>query len=136
MAVFDTMRHIRPNVSTVCVGLAASMGAFLLASGEQGKRYSLPNSRIMIHQPLGGAQGQAADVEIQANEIMHHKSTLNGYLAEFTGKPLETIMEDTDRDFFMSAKEAKVYGLVDEVIMHPSDVALQNSGIPMYVNEV
>lgn len=85
MAIFDTMRHIRPDVSTVCVGLAASMGAFLLASGHQGKRYSLPNSRIMIHQPLGGAQGQAADIEIQANEILHHKLTLNGYLAEFTG---------------------------------------------------
>merc|ERR1711871_1737265 len=100
MAVFDTMRHVRPDVSTVCVGLAASMGAFLLASGQQGKRFSLPNSRIMIHQPLGGAQGQAADIEIQANEIMHHKSTLNGYLAEFTNKPLEQVMEDTDRDFF------------------------------------
>jgi ATP-dependent Clp protease protease subunit len=136
MAVFDTMRHIRPNVSTVCVGLAASMGAFLLASGEQGKRYSFPNSRIMIHQPLGGAQGQAADIEIQANEIMHHKSTLNGYLAEFTGKPLEVIMEDTDRDFFMSANDAKIYGLIDEVILNPSDLALQNSGIPMYVNEL
>ena len=86
MAVFDTMRFIRPDVSTVCVGLAASMGAFLLASGAQGKRYSLPNSRIMIHQPLGGAQGQAADIEIQANEILHHKLTLNGYLAEFSGK--------------------------------------------------
>lgn len=85
MAIFDTMRHIRPDVSTVCVGLAASMGAFLLASGHQGKRYSLANSRIMIHQPLGGAQGQAADIEIQANEILHHKLTLNGYLAEFTG---------------------------------------------------
>ena len=101
MAVFDTIcAHVRPDVSTVCVGLAASMGAFLLASGQQGKRYSLPNSRIMIHQPLGGAQGQAADIEIQANEIMHHKSTLNGYLAEFTGKPLDTVMEDMDRDFF------------------------------------
>lgn len=86
MAVFDTMRFIRPDVSTVCVGLAASMGAFLLASGAQGKRYSLPNSRIMIHQPLGGAQGQAADIEIQANEILHHKLTLNGYLAEFSGE--------------------------------------------------
>ena len=86
MAVFDTMRFIRPDVSTVCVGLAASMGAFLLASGAQGKRYSLPNSRIMIHQPLGGAQGQAADIEIQANEILHHKLTLNGYLAVFSGK--------------------------------------------------
>ena len=134
MAVFDTMRHIRPNVSTVCVGLAASMGAFLLASGHPGKRYSLPNSRIMIHQPLGGAQGQAADIEIQANEIMHHKSTLNGYLAEFTKKPLETVMEDTDRDFFMSAKEAVEYGLIDAIIEHPTDVAVKASGIPMYAS--
>jgi len=136
MAVFDTMRHIRPNVSTVCVGLAASMGAFLLASGQQGKRYSLPNSRIMIHQPLGGAQGQAADIEIQANEIMHHKSTLNGYLAEFTRKPLEMIMEDTDRDFFMSAQEAVEYGLIDSIIEHPTDVAVRASGIPMYASEL
>lgn len=135
MAVFDTMRHIRPEVSTVCVGLAASMGAFLLASGQQGKRYSLPNSRIMIHQPLGGAQGQAADIEIQANEIMHHKSTLNGYLAEFTGKPLDLIMEDTDRDFFMSAQDAKEYGLIDEVLAHPMDLAVKNSGIPMYAGD-
>jgi len=105
MAVFDTMRFIRPDVSTVCVGLAASMGAFLLASGQRGKRYSLPNSRIMIHQPLGGAQGQAADIEIQANEILHHKLTLNGYLAEFSGQSLERITADTDRDFFMSAEE-------------------------------
>ncbi|PRW61527.1 ATP-dependent Clp protease proteolytic subunit chloroplastic [Chlorella sorokiniana] len=120
MAVFDTMRHIRPDVSTVCVGLAASMGAFLLASGHQGKRYSLPNSRIMIHQPLGGAQGQAADIEIQANEILHHKLTLNGYLAEFTGQSMETITADTDRDFFMSAQEAVEYGLIDAVVSKPS----------------
>jgi len=120
----------------VCVGLAASMGAFLLASGQKGKRYSLPNSRIMIHQPLGGAQGQAADIEIQANEIMHHKSTLNGYLAEFTGKPLDTVMEDTDRDFFMSAFEAKDYGLIDSVIEHPTDIAVRSSGIPMYAGEL
>jgi ATP-dependent Clp protease, protease subunit len=119
MAVFDTMRHIRPNVSTVCVGLAASMGAFLLASGHQGKRYSLPNSRIMIHQPLGGAQGQAADIEIQANEILHHKLTLNGYLAEFTGQSIEDITADTDRDFFMSAQEAVEYGLIDAVVARP-----------------
>ncbi|EFN51055.1 hypothetical protein CHLNCDRAFT_141566 [Chlorella variabilis] len=119
MAVFDTMRHIRPNVSTVCVGLAASMGAFLLASGHQGKRYSLPNSRIMIHQPLGGAQGQAADIEIQANEILHHKLTLNGYLAEFTGQSMDTITADTDRDFFMSAQEAVEYGLIDAVVSKP-----------------
>ncbi|KFM26243.1 ATP-dependent Clp protease proteolytic subunit 5, chloroplastic [Auxenochlorella protothecoides] len=116
MAVFDTMRHVRPDVSTVCVGLAASMGAFLLAAGQTGKRYSLPNSRIMIHQPLGGAQGQAADIEIQANEILHHKLTLNGYLAEFTGQSMETITADTDRDFFMGAQEAVEYGLVDAVV--------------------
>jgi ATP-dependent Clp protease protease subunit len=119
MAVFDTMRHIRPDVSTVCVGLAASMGAFLLASGHQGKRYSLANSRIMIHQPLGGAQGQAADIEIQANEILHHKLTLNGYLAEFTGQGMERITQDTDRDFFMSAEEAVAYGLIDAVVSKP-----------------
>ena len=135
MAVFDTMRHIRPDVSTVCVGLAASMGAFLLASGQQGKRFSLPNSRIMIHQPLGGAQGQAADIEILANEIMHHKSTLNGYLAEFTNKPLEQVMEDTDRDFFMSAKDAVSYGLIDAIIDHPTNVAVSASGIQMYTSD-
>ena len=120
MAIFDTMRHIRPDVSTVCVGLAASMGAFILASGQQGKRFSLPNSRIMIHQPLGGAQGQAADIEIQANEILHHKLTLNGYLSEFTGQPMEQITIDTDRDFFMSAEEAVEYGLVDAVVSRPT----------------
>lgn len=119
MAVFDTMRHIRPDVSTACIGLAASMGAFLLASGQQGKRYSLPNSRIMIHQPLGGAQGQATDIEIQANEILHHKLTLNGYLAQFTGQPMEIITRDTDRDFFMSPHEAIEYGLVDAIIAKP-----------------
>ncbi|CAM6125760.1 unnamed protein product [Calypogeia fissa] len=119
MAIFDTMRHIRPDVSTVCVGLAASMGAFLLSGGTKGKRYSLPNSRIMIHQPLGGAQGQQTDIEIQANEILHHKANLNGYLAYHTGQPLEKIVQDTDRDFFMSAKEAKDYGLIDAVISNP-----------------
>lgn len=120
MAIFDTMRHIRPDVSTVCVGLAASMGAFILASGQQGKRFSLPNSRIMIHQPLGGAQGQAADIEIQANEILHHKLTLNGYLSEFTGQPMDQITIDTDRDFFMSAEEAVEYGLIDAVVSRPN----------------
>ncbi|GBG64528.1 hypothetical protein CBR_g45224 [Chara braunii] len=119
MAIFDTMRHIRPDVSTVCVGLAASMGAFLLSGGTKGKRYSLPNSRIMIHQPLGGAQGQQTDIEIQANEILHHKANLNGYLAYHTGQPLEKIVQDTDRDFFMSAKEAVEYGLIDQVISNP-----------------
>nr|CAD1833222.1 unnamed protein product [Ananas comosus var. bracteatus] len=119
MAIFDTMRHIRPDVSTVCVGLAASMGAFILSSGTKGKRYSLPNSRIMIHQPLGGAQGGQTDIDIQANEMLHHKANLNGYLAYHTGQPLEKINQDTDRDFFMSAKEAKEYGLIDGVIMNP-----------------
>ncbi|XP_059652294.1 ATP-dependent Clp protease proteolytic subunit 5, chloroplastic [Cornus florida] len=119
MAIFDTMRHIRPDVSTVCVGLAASMGAFLLSSGTKGKRYSLPNSRIMIHQPLGGAQGGQTDIDIQANEMLHHKANLNGYLSYHTGQSLEKINQDTDRDFFMSAKEAKDYGLIDGVIMNP-----------------
>jgi len=123
MAVFDTMRHIRPDVSTVCVGLAASMGAFLLASGAPGKRYALPNARIMIHQPLGGAQGQAADIEIQANEILHHKLTLNGYLAQFTGQGMDRITADTDRDFFMSSAEAVEYGLVDAVVTRPDVLA-------------
>ncbi|KAL1352340.1 hypothetical protein AAHE18_06G159200 [Arachis hypogaea] len=107
------------HVSTVCVGLAASMGAFLLSAGTKGKRYSLPNSRIMIHQPLGGAQGGQTDIDIQANEMLHHKANLNGYLSYHTGQSLERINQDTDRDFFMSAKEAKDYGLLDGVIMNP-----------------
>uniref|UniRef100_A0A1D1ZF39 ATP-dependent Clp protease proteolytic subunit n=1 Tax=Anthurium amnicola TaxID=1678845 RepID=A0A1D1ZF39_9ARAE len=119
MAIFDTMRHIRPDVSTVCVGLAASMGAFILSAGTIGKRYSLPNSRIMIHQPLGGAQGGQTDIDIQANEMLHHKANLNGYLSYHTGQSLEKINQDTDRDFFMSAKEAKEYGLIDGVIVNP-----------------
>nr|WP_283768794.1 ATP-dependent Clp endopeptidase proteolytic subunit ClpP [Roseofilum capinflatum] len=125
MAMYDTIQQIRPDVVTICYGLAASMGAFLLATGSPGKRMSLPNSRIMIHQPLGGAQGQAVDIEIQAREILYHKSTLNGLLAHHTGQPLERIAEDTERDFFMSAEEAKTYGLIDQVIVqpqsHPSD---------------
>jgi len=116
LGIFDTMNQIRPAVSTICVGLAASMGAFLLSSGEKGKRMSLPHSRIMIHQPLGGAQGQATDIEIQAKEILYLKQMLNGHLAEQTGQPLERIETDTDRDFFMSAAEAKDYGLIDQVI--------------------
>ena len=116
MAIHDTMKHVRPDVSTVCVGLAASMGAFLLSSGTKGKRYCLPNSRVMIHQPLGGAQGQAADIEIQANEILHHKHVLNSYLAAHCGRTYDKIEEDTDRDFFMSAEEAVGYGIVDSVI--------------------
>ncbi|MBP0000489.1 MAG: ATP-dependent Clp endopeptidase proteolytic subunit ClpP [Cyanobacteria bacterium SID2] len=120
MAIYDTMQQIRPDVVTICFGLAASMGAFLLASGAEGKRMSLPNSRVMIHQPLGGAQGQAVDIEIQAKEILYHKQTLNHLLARHTGKPLERIEADTERDFFMSAEEAKEYGLIDRVISQPS----------------
>jgi ATP-dependent Clp protease protease subunit len=110
------MNHIRPQVCTICVGLAASMGAFLLAAGEKGKRMSLPNSRIMIHQPLGGAQGQATDIEIQAREILYLKQRLNEALANNTGQPLEKIAEDTERDFFMGPQEAVDYGLIDQVI--------------------
>lgn len=116
LGIFDTMNQVRPDVSTICVGLAASMGAFLLSSGAKGKRMSLPHSRIMIHQPLGGAQGQATDIEIQAKEILYLKNMLNEHLAAQTGQPLEHIERDTDRDFFMSAAEAKNYGLVDQVI--------------------
>jgi ATP-dependent Clp protease protease subunit len=116
MGIFDTMNHIAPDVATVCVGLAASMGAFLLAAGAQGKRSSLPHSRIMIHQPIGGAQGQATDIEIQAKEILYTKNRINHILAENTGQPLSRIEEDTDRDFFMSAQEAVEYGLTDKVI--------------------
>jgi len=116
MGMFDTMNQIRPDVSTICIGLAASMGAFLLSAGTKGKRMSLPNSRIMIHQPLGGAQGQATDIEIQAKEILYLKQKLNGHLADHTGQPLSKIEEDTERDFFMSAEESKEYGLIDQVI--------------------
>lgn len=119
MAIYDTMRQIRPDVVTICYGLAASMGAFLLSGGTKGKRLSLPSSRIMIHQPLGGAQGQAVDIEIQAREILYHKRTLNELLAQHTGQPLERIEADTERDFFMSAEEAKAYGLIDQVISRP-----------------
>jgi ATP-dependent Clp protease, protease subunit len=116
MGIFDTMNQIRPDVCTVCMGFAASMGAFLLSAGAQGKRMSLPSSRIMIHQPLGGAQGQATDIAIQAKEILYIKGKLNDLLAQHTGQPLEKIQEDTDRDFYMSAVEAKDYGLIDTVI--------------------
>jgi len=116
MAIYDTMQQIRPDVVTICFGLAASMGAFLLSGGAHGKRLSLPSSRIMIHQPLGGAQGQAVDIEIQAREILYHKQRLNELLANHTGQPLETIEADTERDFFMSASEAKDYGLIDQVV--------------------
>jgi ATP-dependent Clp protease, protease subunit len=116
MGIFDTMNQIRPDVCTVCMGFAASMGAFLLSAGAKGKRMSLPSSRIMIHQPLGGAQGQATDIAIQAKEILYIKGRLNDLLAQHTGQPLEKIQEDTDRDFYMSAEEAKDYGLIDNVI--------------------
>ena len=117
MAIYDTMQFIRPQVSTLCTGLAASMGAFLLAAGAKGKRFSLPNSRIMIHQPSGGAQGQATDIEIHAREILYLRERLNGILSENTGKPIEQIARDTERDNFMSADEAKSYGLIDEVLI-------------------
>jgi ATP-dependent Clp protease protease subunit len=116
MAIYDTMQFIKPDVSTLCTGLAASMGAFLLAAGAKGKRFSLPNSRIMIHQPLGGAQGQAADIEIQAREILYLRDRLNHILAEKSGRTVEQISKDTDRDNFMSADEAVEYGLIDKVL--------------------
>ncbi|AJY77658.1 ATP-dependent Clp endopeptidase proteolytic subunit ClpP [Paenibacillus beijingensis] len=116
MAIFDTMQFIKPDVSTICVGMAASMGAFLLAAGAKGKRYALPNSEVMIHQPLGGAEGQATDIEIRARRILKMRDKLNGILSERTGQPLSRIEKDTDRDYFMSAEEATAYGLVDKVI--------------------
>ena len=116
MSVFDTMNFIKPDVSTLCMGMAASMGAFLLAAGTKGKRLALPNSRIMIHQPSGGTQGQASDIEIQAREILKLRESLNGILAERTGQTLEKIRLDSERDYFMSAGEAKDYGLIDQVI--------------------
>ncbi|WP_207918210.1 MULTISPECIES: ATP-dependent Clp endopeptidase proteolytic subunit ClpP [unclassified Paenibacillus] len=116
MAIYDTMQYIKPDVSTICVGMAASMGAFLLTAGAKGKRYALPNSEVMIHQPLGGAEGQASDIEIRARRIIKMRDKLNGILAERSGQPLERIEKDTDRDYFMSAEEARQYGLVDKVI--------------------
>ena len=116
LSVFDTMQFIKPDVSTMCLGMAASMGAFLMAAGAKGKRFALPNSRIMIHQPSGGAQGQATDIEIQAREILKLRESLNNIMAERTGQPLEKIRLDSERDFFMSADEAKEYGLIDQVI--------------------
>jgi ATP-dependent Clp protease, protease subunit len=116
MAIYDTMQFIKPDVSTLCMGLAASMGAFLLASGAKGKRFALPNSRVMIHQPLGGARGQASDIEIQAREILYLKERMNQMLAHHTGQPVERIARDTDRDNFMSGDDAQAYGLVDQVL--------------------
>ncbi|MEW6622583.1 MAG: ATP-dependent Clp endopeptidase proteolytic subunit ClpP [Bacillota bacterium] len=116
MAIFDTMTYVKPDIQTICVGLAASMGAFLLAAGTKGKRFALPNSEIMIHQPLGGTQGQAVDIEIHAKRIIRVKNRLNRILADITNKPIEQIEKDTDRDYFLSAEEAVDYGLVDKVI--------------------
>jgi len=123
MAIYDTMRFVKPDVSTLCTGLAASMGAFLLAAGTKGKRYSLPNSRIMIHQPSGGAHGQASDIQIQAKEILSLRERLNAILAENTGQPIERIREDTERDHFMSAEDAVSYGLVDKMLVSRADEA-------------
>lgn len=130
MAIYDTIQQIRPSVVTICFGLAASMGAFLLCAGTKGKRLSLPSSRIMIHQPLGGAQGQAVDIAIQAKEILYHKNRLNQLISFHTGQPIERIEADTERDFYMSAQEAQEYGLIDDVIqqhslsVHPAVTAL------------
>lgn len=116
LAIYDTMQFVKPDVSTICIGQAASMGAVLLTAGADGKRFSLPNSRIMIHQPLGGAQGQATDIKIQAEEILRMRTVLNDILSKHTGKKIEDIDADTDRDFFMSGEEAKTYGIVDQII--------------------
>jgi ATP-dependent Clp protease protease subunit len=123
MSIYDTMQFIKPNVSTLCMGQAASMGAFLLAAGEKGKRYALPNSRVMIHQPLGGFQGQASDIEIHAKEILYLKGKLNGLLAHHTGQTIEKIENDTDRDNFLSAEAAAEYGLIDKVLTSRVDAA-------------
>jgi ATP-dependent Clp protease protease subunit len=121
LAIYDTMQFIKPDVSTLCTGLAASMGAFLLAAGAKGKRFSLPNSRIMIHQPLGGASGQASDIEIQAREILYLRERLNNILAEKTGQNMDQIGRDTDRDNFMSAEQAVEYGMIDKVLTHRAE---------------
>lgn len=122
MAIYDTMQFIKPDVSTICVGLAASMGSFLLAAGTKGKRYALPNSEVMIHQPLGGVRGQATDIKIHADWILRTKQKINQLLSEHTGQPLEQIEKDTDRDYFMDASEAKKYGLIDDVITRRSEL--------------
>lgn len=121
LAIYDTMQYVKPDIATYCIGQAASMGALLLSAGTKGKRFSLPHSRIMLHQPMGGFHGQATDIEIHAREILRMKETLNGILSNHTGQPLEKIQADTDRDFFMSGQEAKEYGIVDEVISSIKD---------------
>jgi ATP-dependent Clp protease protease subunit len=117
LAIYDTMRHIKPNVSTICIGMAASMGAFLLAGGEKGKRFALPNARVMLHQLMGGAEGQATDIEIQAKEILRLKKLMNEILAENTGQKFDKVQADTERDFWMNPEEAKNYGLVDKILL-------------------
>lgn len=124
LGIYDTMQHIKPSVSTVCMGLAASMAAVLLAAGAKGKRYVLPHARVMIHQPLGGVEGQAVDVEIRTRELLRLKEVVNKIMADHTGQPLDKIAKDTDRDFFMSAEQAREYGLVDEVMVHKKDLVL------------
>lgn len=124
LAVYDTMQYIKPDVTTVCVGQAASMGALLLTAGANGKRYALPNARILIHQPMGGFQGQASDIEIQAKEILRMKETLNQILVRHTGKDLDRVQQDTDRDYFMNGQEAKEYGIIDHVIANRDDLEL------------
>ncbi len=123
LAIYDTMQFVKPDVSTLCMGLAASMGAFLLAAGAKGKRYALPNARVMIHQPSGGAQGQASDIEIHAREILYTRERLNRILADVTGQPIETVAQDTDRDRFMSSEEAQNYGIIDQVIHNRGESA-------------
>jgi len=120
LAIFDTMQHIKPDVSTICVGLAASMGAVLLTAGAKGKRFALPNAEVMIHQPFGGARGQATDIQIHAQHILKTRQRLNQILSDRSGQPLERIQQDTDRDFFMVAEDAKAYGLIDDVIVKPN----------------
>jgi len=122
LAVYDTMQYIKPNIATVCIGQAASMGAILLAAGSAGKRYALPHARILIHQPMGGSQGQASDIAIQAKEILRMKDTLNDIMAGHTGRPIEQIQRDTDRDFFMSGAEARDYGIIDHVMANREDL--------------
>ena len=123
LAIYDTMRFIKPEVTTTCMGLAASMGAFLLGAGAKGKRFALPNSRVMIHQPSGGASGQASDIEIQAKEILYLRRQLNQMMSEHTGQPIETVERDTDRDNFMSAAEAKTYGIIDRVLVSRAELS-------------
>jgi ATP-dependent Clp protease protease subunit len=136
MAIYDTMQFIKPDVSTLCIGQAASMGAFLLAAGQKGKRFVLPNSRVMIHQPLGGFQGQASDIEIHAKEILYLKDRLNRLLAEHTGQPIETLQKDTDRDNFLGAEDAVAYGLVDEVLSKRPKVIRKNCSTALFAVKV